>query len=411
MNIFVLNCGSSSLKFQIIETDLEMIENDTEKMLAKGLIERVGSQSLITFQVEGKRPFKSAEPLRDHRAALNYAIKWITNPETEIPGLKDLSDIHAIGHRCVHGAERFKRCVKIDKDVIAGIEDCIPLAPLHNPANLKGIYAAKDIFGPSIPQVAVFDTSFHSTMPESAYMYAVPYQLYRRFKVRKYGFHGTSHRYVAYRYRKITGKTREETEIITLHLGNGCSACAIHDGKSIDTSMGFTPVDGLIMGTRTGEVDPGVLVYIADKEHLNVTGVSNMINKKSGVFGISQISSDMRDLQTAAEAGNKKAILAINMYAYKVKKFIGSYMAAMNGADVLVFTGGIGENHYKMRKQICSEMEDLGILFDDEINNGSSGIDIIISKPDSKVTVMAVTTDEELVIASDTRTIVEQQTL
>ena len=198
MIIFVLNCGSSSLKFQIIETDLDMIQNENDKMLAKGLVERVGSQSLITFQVEGKRPFKSAEPLRDHRAALNYVIKWITSPDTEIPGIRDLSDIHAIGHRCVHGAERFKKCVRIDKDVIAGIEDCIPLAPLHNPANLKGIYAAKDIFGPSIPQVAIFDTSFHSTMPESAYMYAVPYQLYRRFKVRKYGFHGTSHRYIAY---------------------------------------------------------------------------------------------------------------------------------------------------------------------------------------------------------------------
>jgi acetate kinase len=248
-------------------------------------------------------------------------------------------------------------------------------------------------------------------MPDYAYMYAIPYEYYEKYKIRKYGYHGTSHKFVAQKAARILGKDINKIKMITCHLGNGASITAVNKGQSIDTSMGFTPVDGLIMGTRTGEVDPGVLVYIADKEHLNVTGVSNMINKKSGVFGISQISSDMRDLHTAAEAGNKKAILALKMYAYKVKKFIGSYIAAMNGVDVLVFTGGIGENDYRMRKMICSDMENLGIFFDYEVNNGNSGNDVIISKPDSKVTVIAVATDEELVIATDTRTIVQQQTV
>jgi acetate kinase len=244
-------------------------------------------------------------------------------------------------------------------------------------------------------------------MPDYAYMYALPYEYYEKYRIRKYGYHGTSHKFVAYKAAKILGKDIKELKIITCHLGNGASITAVLNGFSVDTSMGFTPVDGLIMGTRTGEVDPGVLVYIADKEHLNVTGVNNMINKKSGVFGISQISSDMRDLETAADAGNKKAILALNMYAYKVKKFIGSYCAAMNGADLLVFTGGIGENDFSMRKKICSDMESLGIIFNDEANNGSRGADLVISKPESKVTVMSVTTDEEFVIASDTRYIVE----
>ena len=306
--------------------------------------------------------------------------------------------------------KNYKESVLIDNDVKKNIEACIELAPLHNPANLKGILSVEKLI-PGVPQVAVFDTSFHQTMPDYAYMYAIPYEYYEKYKIRKYGYHGTSHKFVAQKAAEILGKDYNQIKIITCHLGNGASITAVHKGQSIDTSMGFTPVDGLIMGTRTGEVDPGVLVYIADKEHLNVTGVSNMINKKSGVFGISQISSDMRDLHTAAEAGNKKAILALKMYAYKVKKFIGSYIAAMNGVDILVFTGGIGENDFRTRKRICSDMENLGILFDDDVNNGSSGKDIIISRPDSKVTVIAVATDEELVIASDTRTIVEQQTV
>src|SRR3989339_398536 len=283
MNIFVLNCGSSSLKFQIIETDLDLIKDDKDRTLAKGLIERVGSQAIISFQVEGHPPLKQAAPLRDHRAALNYVIKWITDPETEIPGIRSLEDIHAIGHRVVHGEERFKKSVRIDKEVIAGIEDCIDLAPLHNPANLKGIYAAREQFGPSTPQVAVFDTSFHSTMPEISYLYAIPYQTYRRFKVRKYGFHGTSHRYISYRYRKLTGKEREDTNIITLHLGNGSSACAIKGGNSLDTSMGMTPLDGLMMGTRCGDIDPTVIEYLMHKEGTSIDEVFSVLNKRSGV--------------------------------------------------------------------------------------------------------------------------------
>ncbi len=404
MIIFVLNCGSSSLKFQIIETDLDMIQNENDKMLAKGLVERVGSQSLITFQVEGKRPFKSAEPLRDHRAALNYVIKWITSPDTEIPGIRDLSDIHAIGHRCVHGAERFKKCVRIDKDVIAGIEDCIPLAPLHNPANLKGIYAAKDIFGPSIPQVAIFDTSFHSTMPESAYMYAVPYQLYRRFKVRKYGFHGTSHRYIAYRYRKINDIEREDVNIITLHLGNGCSACAIKEGKSIDTSMGLTPLDGLIMGTRCGDMDPTVIEFLAHNEGTSLDEVFSVLNKRSGLLGISGLTNDMRDLlEEEKEHNDRRATLAIDMFCQRIKKYIGAYIAEMNGAEAICFAGGIGENSAEIRKRCCLGLDYFGIKIDDKLNQMAyGGKEMRISTEDSKIAVYVIPTNEELVLARDT---------
>ena len=362
MNIFVLNCGSSSLKFQIIETDLELIKQDKDKMLAKGLIERVGSQAIITFQVEGKSPLKQAVPLRDHRAALNYAIKWITDPETQIPGIYNLEDIHAIGHRCVHGEERFKKSVRIDNEVISGIEDCIELAPLHNPANLKGIYAARELFGSVIPQVAVFDTAFHSTMPETSYLYAIPYQVYRSFKVRKYGFHGTSHRYISYRYRRLTNKSREETNIITMHLGNGASACAIKEGKSVDTSMGMTPLDGLIMGTRCGDIDPTVIEYLMHKEGTTIDEVLTLLNKRSGVLGISGLTNDMRDLlEEIEEHQDRRANLAVEMFCGKVKKYIGAYLAEMDGADAICFAGGIGENAVEIRKRICSGLEFFGI--------------------------------------------------
>lgn len=401
MIILVLNCGSSSIKYQLFK-----MSNGTE-MLAKGLLERIGlNESILTHKPTGKEQYKVITDIPDHTTGINMVMEVLCNPRHGV--IKNINEIKAVGHRVVNGGENYKESVLIDNDVKNDIEVCIELAPLHNPANLKGILSVEKLI-PGVPQVAVFDTSFHQTMPDYAYMYAIPYEYYEKYKIRKYGYHGTSHKFVAQKAARILGKDFHNTRIITCHLGNGASITAVNKGKSIDTSMGFTPVDGLIMGTRTGEVDPGVLVYIADKEHLNVTEVSNMINKKSGVFGISQISSDMRDLKTAAEAGNKKAILALKMYAYKVKKFIGSYMAALNGADILVFTGGIGENGYQMRKMICSDMENLGILFDDEANNGSEGKDIIISKPESKVTVIAVTTDEELVIASDTRAIVEEQ--
>ena len=403
MIILVLNCGSSSIKYQVFK-----MSSGTEK-LAKGLLERIGlNESILTHKATGKDPYKVITDIPDHTTGINMVMEVLCNPRHGV--IKNINEIKAVGHRVVNGGENYKESVLIDNDVKKDIETCIELAPLHNPANLKGILSVEKLI-PGVPQVAVFDTSFHQTMPDYAYMYAIPYEYYEKYKIRKYGYHGTSHKFVAHKAAGILGKDINKIKMITCHLGNGASITAVNKGLSIDTSMGFTPVDGLIMGTRTGEVDPGVLVYIADKEHLNVTGVNNMINKKSGMFGISQISSDMRDLQTAAEAGNKKAILALNMYAYKVKKFIGSYIAAMNGTDVLVFTGGIGENAYKMRKMICSNMENLGILFDDEVNDGSSGKDLVISKPDSKVTVIAVATDEELVIATDTRTIVQQQTV
>ena len=403
MIILVLNCGSSSIKYQVFNM------SDGNEMLAKGLLERIGlNESILTHKPTGGEPYKLITDIPDHTTGINMVMEVLCDPEHGV--IKNVNEIKAVGHRVVNGGEAYKESVLIDNDVKKTIEQCIELAPLHNPANLKGILSVEKLI-PGVPQVAVFDTSFHQTMPDYAYMYAIPYEYYDKYKIRKYGYHGTSHKFIAGKAARILGKNITDLKIITCHLGNGASITAVNKGLSIDTSMGFTPTDGLIMGTRTGEVDPGVLVYIADKEHLNVTGVANMINKKSGVFGISQISSDMRDLETAAEAGNKKAILALRMYAYKAKKFIGGYIAALNGVDVIVFTGGIGENDFNMRRMICEDMEGLGIIFDHEKNQGSRGCDVILSKPDSQVIVMAVTTDEEFVIASDTRYIVEHQTI
>jgi acetate kinase len=400
MIILVLNCGSSSIKYQVFNM------SDGNEMLAKGLLERIGlNESILTHKPTGGEPYKLITDIPDHTTGINMVMEVLCDPEHGV--IKNVNEIKAVGHRVVNGGEAYKESVLIDNDVKKTIEQCIELAPLHNPANLKGILSVEKLI-PGVPQVAVFDTSFHQTMPDYAYMYAIPYEYYDKYKIRKYGYHGTSHKFIAGKAARILGKNITDLKIITCHLGNGASITAVNKGLSIDTSMGFTPTDGLIMGTRTGEVDPGVLVYIADKEHLNVTGVANMINKKSGVFGISQISSDMRDLETAAEAGNKKAILALRMYAYKAKKFIGGYIAALNGVDVIVFTGGIGENDFNMRRMICEDMEGLGIIFDHEKNQGSRGCDVILSKPDSQVIVMAVTTDEEFVIASDTRQIIEQ---
>jgi len=404
MNVFVLNCGSSSLKFQIIETDPELIERDGERLLAKGLIERVGSEAIITLQAENNPPLKQASPLRDHRAALAYVIKWVTSADSKIPGIGALSDIHAVGHRVVHGEERFKRSIRIDNDVIAGIQDCIDLAPLHNPANLKGIYAARELFGPNIPQVAIFDTSFHSTMPDTSYLYAIPYQLYRRFKIRKYGFHGTSHRYVAYRYRKITGKTREDTNIITLHLGNGCSMCAIKGGKSIDTSMGMTPLEGLMMGTRCGDIDATVVEYLMHKEGSGLDEVFSVLNKRSGLLGISGLTNDMRDLIVEMdEHQDRRAILAVDMFCSRAKKYLGAYLAEMNGAEAICFAGGIGENAAEVRRRIASGLDWFGIEIDDALNRAAfGGKEMIISSAKSRVPVYVIPTNEELILARDT---------
>jgi acetate kinase len=407
MNVLVLNCGSSSLKFQIIQTDLEAIKNDQDKTLAKGYIERIGSQAIITLQATGKPPYRTAEPIRDHKAALNYVIKWITNPNTQIEGITDITDIHAIGHRIVHGAEKLKKSILIDDDVIDQIEECIPLAPLHNPPNLKGVYAAREVF-PGIPQVAVFDTAFHSTLPEENYLYAIPYQLYRRFKIRKYGFHGTSHRYIAYRYRRIKGIEREQVNIITLHLGNGCSACAIKNGFSYDTSMGMTPLEGLVMGTRSGDIDPAIIEFLIHNEGSSVEEVFNVLNKRSGLLGISGLTNDMRDLlEEEREHQDRRASLAINIFCNRVKKYIGAYIAELNGVDAICFTGGIGENAPEVRRRCLSNLDFFGIKLDEELNEKAVGVkEMKISAPDSKIEVYVIATNEELLIARDTLRVV-----
>ncbi len=404
MIVLVLNCGSSSIKYQLF--DMSSTEN---RMLAKGLLERIGlNDSVLTHRPTGKEQYKVVSDIPDHTTGINLVMAALTDPRHGV--IKDVREINAVGHRVVNGGEKYTESVLIDNEVKKQIELCAELAPLHNPANLKGILSVEKLI-PGVPQVAVFDTSFHQTMPDYAYMYALPYEYYEKYRIRKYGYHGTSHKYVAGKAAGLLGMDMKDIKIITCHLGNGASITAIQNGQSIDTSMGFTPVDGMIMGTRTGDIDPGVLIYIADKEHLNVTGVNNLINKKSGVAGISQLSSDMRDLEIASSEGNEKAILALNMYAYRAKKFIGSYIAVLNGLDLLVFTGGVGENDFKMRAMICSDMENLGIIFDYKANDGVRGKDKVISSPESKVKVMCINTDEELVIALDTENIVEHQTL
>lgn len=403
MIILVLNCGSSSIKYQLFDM------SNGCNMLAKGLLERIGlSNSVLTHKPTGKETYAVTNDIPDHTTGINMVMEALTDPGHGV--IADIGEIKAVGHRVVNGGEIYKESILVDNEVKKHIELNSELAPLHNPANLKGILSIEQLI-PGVPQVAVFDTSFHQTMPDYAYMYALPYEYYEKYKIRKYGYHGTSHKFVASKAARLMGKDVRDLKIITCHLGNGASITAIQWGRSIDTSMGFTPVDGLIMGTRTGEIDPGVLIYIADKEHLNVTGINNIINKKSGVAGISQLSSDMRDLEIAAAEANEKAILALNMYAYRVKKYIGSYIAALNGLDLLVFTGGVGENDHKMRAMICSDMENLGILFDFKANDGVRGKDFVISRPESKVKVMCITTDEEFVIASDTRSIVEHHSV
>ncbi|HCA78612.1 MAG TPA: acetate kinase [Bacteroidetes bacterium] len=404
MNILVLNCGSSSLKFQIIETDLDIIEKNEDHQKAKGLVERIGGQSLVSLQSTGKPPVKQALPLRDHRVALDHVIRWIISADSQVPGIRSLADIHAVGHRVVHGAEKFTKSVVIDETVIRGIEDCIDLAPLHNPANLKGIYAARDLLGAGVPQVAVFDTGFHSTMPETSYLYALPYQLYRRHKIRRYGFHGTSHRYVAYRYRQLTGKDLENTNIITLHLGNGCSACAIKGGVSVDTSMGLTPLEGLVMGTRGGDIDPSIIEFLSHKEAMSLNEIDAMLNKQSGLLGLSGLTNDMRDLLAEEhEHQDRRAKLAIDIFCLRVKKYIGAYLAEMGGADSIVFTGGIGENSPQVRQRICAGLSNLGIEIDEQANDQLvGGKEGEMGAADGKIKLYVIPTNEELLIARDT---------
>ncbi len=404
MNILVLNCGSSSLKFQIIQTDLDLIEKDADRRLAGGLIERVVGQALVSLQAEGQPKVREAVPLRDHREALDHVLRWIISPGSKIRDINALGDIHAVGHRVVHGGEKFTMSVLLNDSVIEQIEDSIELAPLHNPANLKGIMAARELLGPGVPQVAVFDTAFHSTMPETSYLYAIPYQLYRRHRIRRYGFHGTSHRYVAYRYRQMMGIPREKANIITLHLGNGCSACAIRQGASLDTSMGFTPLEGLVMGTRGGDMDPSLIEFIRNKEGMSVREIDTMLNKQSGLLGLSGLTNDMRELLAEEqEKADRRARLAIDIFCLRARKYIGAYLAEMGGADAIVFTGGIGENSPPIRERITAGLSWFGLQLDPARNAAAvNGKEAEISLPDSKLKAFVIPTNEELLIARDT---------
>jgi acetate kinase len=404
MNVLVLNCGSSSVKFQLISTDLERIEQDADRRLAHGLVERVGGAGIVTFTAEGNAPKRFAEPVRDTRAAVEMILRWAVSKDSGVAEVNSIADIHAVGHRVVHGGERFTSSMLITDEVLRGIEDCIELAPLHNPANIHGIVAARTALGAALPQVAVFDTAFHQTLPDHAFLYALPYQLYRRHRIRRYGFHGTSHRYIAYRYRKLKGIARDATNIITLHLGNGCSIAAIKGGNSIDTSMGFTPLEGLVMGTRSGDLDPSIIDLISTKEGLSLSEVESLLNKQSGLLGISGLTDDMRELLAEAhEHDDRRARLAIEIFCYRARKYIGSYLAAMNGAEAIVFTGGIGENSAEIRERICAGLSWLGIELDAERNStngtGSKGQ---ISSDSSRVSVFVIPTNEELLIARDT---------
>jgi acetate kinase len=407
MNILVLNVGSSSLKFQLIDTSREAIAENRDRRLARGQIERLGGEAILTLEGPDRSPERTTASLRDHAAAIERVIAWITSDASGVP-IASVAEIEAVGHRVVHGGERFSHSIRVDDDVRRALEDLIDLAPLHNPHNLRGIAAARAVLGPGIPQVAIFDTAFHQTLPEVAYLYAIPYQLYRRYRVRRYGFHGTSHRYVAYRYRQLTGKRRDDTKIITVHLGNGASACAIVGGDSADTSMGFTPLEGLVMGTRSGDLDPAILDFIAAKEGLTLREVETILNKQSGLLGISGLTPDMRELLAEeTEHGDRRARLAVDIFCYRVKKYLGSYLAAMNGADAIVFTGGIGENSAEVRARICSGLDWLGITLDATRNaamlNGKEGR---IERDGSRLQLWVIPTDEELLIARDTWRIV-----
>ncbi|HVN18648.1 MAG TPA: acetate kinase [Dongiaceae bacterium] len=403
MNVLVLNAGSSSLKFQIIATDLEQIQQHKDDRILRGVVDGIGGEAIVKIQYRKEPPKTLTAPLRDMGAGLDYLLRYIASDRSGINEVKSTADVHAVGHRVVHGGELFKESSLVDDRVLKGIEDCIDLAPLHNPNNLRGIQAARELFGRDLPQVAVFDTSFHHSIPEQAYLYAIPYHLYRRHRIRRYGFHGTSHRYVAFQYRAIRGLTREQTNIITLHLGNGCSAAAIKAGTSVDTSMGMTPLEGLVMGTRSGDLDPAIVSVIARKEGMSASEVDTLLNTQSGLLGISGLTNDMRELQAELkEHDDRRVRLAVEVFCYRARKYIGAYLAAMGGADALVFTGGIGENSPDVRARICGGMEWAGLHFDSARNQATVGREGMISTDDSKLLAYAIPTDEELLIARDT---------
>nr|WP_320036814.1 acetate kinase [uncultured Bacteroides sp.] len=398
MKILVLNCGSSSIKYKLFNMD-------TKEVMAQGGIEKIGLKgSFLKLTLPSGDKVMLEGEILEHTAGIEYILGVLVSEKYGC--IKSLDEINAVGHRVVHGGEKFNKSVLINDQVIEKIVECIDIAPLHNPPNLKGIRAVSDLM-PNAPQIAVFDTAFHQTMPDYAYMYGIPYQLYKKYGIRRYGFHGTSHRYVSKRVCDFLGISQEGQRIITCHIGNGGSVAAIKDGKSMDTSMGFTPVEGLLMGTRAGDIDAGVVSYIMDKEMIGTASISTLLNKHSGVLGVSGISSDMRELEAAYEAGNERAILAEEMYFYRIKKYIGAYAAALGGVDIIVFTGGVGENQASCRSGACRGLEFMGISLNEELNNKVRGEEVIISKPDSKVKVLIIPTDEEFMIASDTMQILE----
>ena len=397
MNVLVINCGSSSLKYQLINSD-------SEAVLAKGLCERIGTDGRLVYQKTGCDKEITEAAMPTHKEAIQMVLDALTNDKTGAIG--SLKEVNAVGHRVVHGGEKFAKSVVITDEVISAVEECNDLAPLHNPANLIGIRVCSELM-PGVPQVAVFDTAFHQTMPERAYMYALPYEYYEKYKVRRYGFHGTSHRFVSEEVCKMMDRPYDQTKTITCHLGNGGSVCAVRNGKSIDTTMGFTPLEGLVMGTRAGDVDVAAVTYIMKKENLTVDEMDNILNKKSGVLGISGVSSDFRDIEEAAEHGNDRAETALDVFAYKVAKRIGAYAAAMNGVDAIVFTAGLGENSGTTRRAICDYLGFLGVHID-SYNNSLRGKALEISATDSRVRVFVIPTNEELVIARDTKELLDK---
>ncbi|MEA4976749.1 MAG: acetate kinase [Paludibacter sp.] len=398
MKILVLNCGSSSVKYKLLDMT-------THEELGSGGVEKLGMKGsfLKHTRKDGQKVILEGEIL-EHQVAVEYILGVLTSKKHG--AIKTIDEINAVGHRVVHGGEKFNSSVLINEEVIKKIEECIDIAPLHNPPNLAGIRAISELL-PDVPQVAVFDTAFHQTMPDYAYMYGIPYALYQKYGIRRYGFHGTSHRYVSRRACEFLGLDYEKTRVITAHIGNGASITAVKDGKSIDTSMGFTPIEGLMMGTRSGDVDLGVVTFLMEKEMINSASVSTLFNKHSGVLGVSGISSDMRDIEKAISEGNERAKLALNIYEYRIIKYIGSYFAALNGADVLVFTGGVGENQTGTREKVCKSFSYMGLKIDEALNAGSRGKEVLLSTPDSSVKVVVIPTDEEYMIASDTMEIVK----
>lgn len=393
MKILVLNCGSSSIKYALYDMD-------DRSVMTSGGAERVGLDgAFVKVKLANGEKKQIMHDIPEHTEGVKFIFSLLTDPEIGV--IKDLKEIDAVGHRMVHGGEKFNQSVALDDEVLEAFEKCSDLAPLHNPANLKGVRAVSELM-PGLPQVGVFDTAFHQTMPKKAYMYAIPYELYEKYGIRRYGFHGTSHRYVSKRVCDFLGVDPADKKIITCHIGNGGSVSAVYGGKCVDTSMGLTPLEGVMMGTRSGDIDGGAVSFIQKKLGLDADGISNLLNKKSGVLGITGISSDMREIDAAAGNGDEKARLALDMYFYRIKKYVGAYAAAMGGADIIVFTAGVGENQANMREEVCRNMEWMGVRLDVEKNNTIHGEEAVISTPDSKVTVVVVPTDEELMIATDT---------